>query len=458
MGAMRWPGFTLVLTALAATAGAQDFDLVIRGGRVIDPANGIDGVMDVGMSGGTITAVAAGLAASPDTTVVDAVGMIVTPGLVDLHAHVFFGTEPNAYLSNSDTALAPDGFTLRSGVTTVVDLGGAGWRNFEQLKRQVIDRSVTRVLAFLNIVGSGMKGGPVEQNLADMDARLTAMRAEQYPEHVVGVKLAHYAGPEWDPVERAVEAGRLAGIPVAIDFGGHEPPLSLEELLLERLRPGDVFTHTYAHVRGRIPIVDEDGELRPFVRRARERGIVFDVGHGGGSFLFSQAVPAMRQGFAPRHDQHRPAPGKHERRDEEHAQRDVEAPRAGHEPRGRRGGVDVESRGGHPSRGPRPSRGGRSRGRGRAARARGALRFRRHGRVPLRRRAQARVRAHRACRRRGVGPERLEPAGVEALSPEERRFALPDIYVILTGFILVVAALTWIVPAGAYDRAALPRR
>ena len=107
------------------------------------------------------------------------------------------------------------------------------------------------------------------------------------------------AGDDWHPVDRAVAAGEAAGIPVAVDFGGHAPPLSLEDLFMTHLRPGDIFTHTYANVRGRISIVDDEGHLRPFVRRARERGIVFDVGHGGGSFLFRQAIPAMDQGFPP---------------------------------------------------------------------------------------------------------------------------------------------------------------
>jgi dihydroorotase len=223
----------------------------------------------------------------------------VVPGLVDLHAHVFFGTEPNADYSNGASALPPDGFTFRSCVTTVVDTGGSGWRNFPQFKEQVIDRAETRVFAMLNIVGSGMKGGPVEQNLSDMDPSLTAMRAKEFPEIIVGVKVAHYQGPEWDPVDRAVAAGTIAGIPVMVDFGGHEPPLSLEELLLRHLRPGDILTHAYAHVKGRIPLVDEAGTLRPFARQARERGIVFDVGHGAGSFLFRQARPAMEQRFPP---------------------------------------------------------------------------------------------------------------------------------------------------------------
>ena len=293
--------FVLLLSysACATGASALDFDLLIRGGHVLHARNDIDGVMDVAIDDGVIAEVAASIDPSRAETVVDAAGLYVTPGLVDLHAHVFFGTETNAYLSNGYSALPPDGFTFRAGVTTVVDLGDAGWRNFPQFKEQVIDRSRTRVLSFLNIVGSGMKGGPVEQNLADMDASLTAMRAVEYDELIVGVKVAHYAGADWQPVDRAVAAGEAAGIPVAVDFGGHVPPLSLEDLFMTHLRPGDIFTHTYANVRGRISIVDDEGQLRPFVRRARERGIVFDVGHGGGSFLFSQAIPAMDQGFPP---------------------------------------------------------------------------------------------------------------------------------------------------------------
>ena len=301
---MKARTFVLALScsASAISASAQDFDkldILIRGGHVLDARNDIDGVMDIAIDDGVIAEVATSINPSRAETVVEAAGLYVTPGLVDLHAHVFFGTESNAYLSNGYSALPPDGFTFRVGVTTVVDLGDAGWRNFPQFKEQVIDRSRTRVLAFLNIVGSGMKGGPVEQNLADMDANLTAMRAAEYDELIVGVKVAHYAGDDWHPVDRAVAAGEAAGIPVAVDFGGHVPPLSLEDLFMTHLRPGDIFTHTYASVRGRTPIVDAAGQLRPFVRRARERGIVFDVGHGGGSFLFSQAIPAMEQGFPP---------------------------------------------------------------------------------------------------------------------------------------------------------------
>ncbi|MGH9162747.1 MAG: amidohydrolase/deacetylase family metallohydrolase [Vicinamibacteraceae bacterium] len=293
--------FLILTVMMAVPLDAQEpaLDLLITGGHVIDPKNGLDAVMDVGIADGKIAQVSADIDPSRAERVADASGLYVVPGLIDIHAHVFYGTEDDAYLSNGVSAVPADSHSFRSGQTTLVDVGGAGWRNFPQFKEQVIDRSSTRVLSFINIVGSGMKGGPVEQNLSDMDARLTAMRIRQHPELIVGIKVAHYAGPEWDPVTRAVEAGREADVPVMIDFGGHTPPLSLEDLLLKYLRPGDILTHTYAHVRGRTPIVDEQGKVRPYILEARKRGIVFDVGHGGGSFLFRQAVPAMKQGFAP---------------------------------------------------------------------------------------------------------------------------------------------------------------
>jgi dihydroorotase len=291
----------IVVVAAGAFASAQkpQFDLLIRGGRVIDARNGIDGVMDVAIAGGKIARVAANIDPSQAARIAEAGGLLVVPGLIDIHAHVFFGTERNAYLSNADQAVPADNHSFRNGQTTLVDAGGAGWRNFPQFKEQVVDRARTRVLSFLNIVGSGMKGGAVEQNLADMDSTQTASMIKQHTGLIVGIKVAHYRGPEWDPVLRAVAAGRETNVPVMIDFGSHTPPLALDDLLLKHLRPGDIFTHTYAHVSGRVPIVDEHGKVRPYVHEARKRGIVFDAGHGGGSFLFRQAVPAMQQGFHP---------------------------------------------------------------------------------------------------------------------------------------------------------------
>ena len=289
----------LLLSILAIAGKGQNYDLVIKNGHLIDPKNGIDAPMDLAIKDGKVAQVSANIPGAQAKQVIDAKGLYLTPGLLDMHTHSFFGTEPDAYLSNSFQSLPPDGFTFRVGITTVVDVGDAGWRNFSTFKEQTIDQSKTRVLSFLNIVGSGMKGGAIEQNLADMDAKLTAMVALQYPDLIVGVKVAHYAGPEWTPVEQSVEAGNLANIPVMVDFGGHEPELSMETLLMEKLRPGDILTHCYAHVDGRTPMVDESGKLVSYAKAAQDRGIIFDVGHGGGSFRFDQAIPAIKQGLKP---------------------------------------------------------------------------------------------------------------------------------------------------------------
>jgi len=292
-------GFVIIALIFSSFLNAQEFDIIIKDGRLIDSKNAIDTTIDIAVKDGKVAMVENNISANRAKTVIDAKGLLVTPGLIDIHSHNFFGTESNAYLSNSFTAVPPDGFSFRSGVTTLVDVGGAGWRNFRTFKKNVIDRSKTRVLSFLNIVGSGMKGGAIEQNIDDMNPKLTAMVAKQFPEHIVGVKLAHYSGFDWTPTERAVAAGKLANIPVMIDFGGSQPELSLNTLFMEKLRPGDIFTHAYAHVNGRTPIVNEKGKVEDFAWAAQKRGIIFDVGHGGGSFLFQQAVPAIKQGFKP---------------------------------------------------------------------------------------------------------------------------------------------------------------
>lgn len=277
---------------------AQTIDLLIRKGHVIDPKNRIDGVMDLAIQGNKIVEVARNINKEAKR-VIDATGLYLTPGLIDLHGHHFFGTEPNRYLSNSFTSLPPDGFTFRAGVTTAVDAGGAGWRNFDIFKANVIDRSRTRVLSFLNIVGAGMSGGPWEQDQLDMDPKLAAMCAQANKEYIVGIKLAHYVGNDWGPTERAVEAGTRASIPVMVDFGRSDIPyLPLRTLTMEKLRPGDILTHCYGGVTGREKVV-EDGKLQAWTLEAQKRGIIFDVGHGGGSFLFAQAIPAIRQGLKP---------------------------------------------------------------------------------------------------------------------------------------------------------------
>ena len=278
---------------------SQNYELVIKNGHIIDKKNNIDFIGDIGISKGIIKYVGEELPINSSRTIINAKNLIVVPGLIDIHSHNFHGTIPNRYLSNSFSALPPDGFSFRSGITTIVDVGGAGWKNFEVFKEQVIEKSKTRVLAFLNIIGLGMQGGEIEQNIDDMDAMLTAEIANKYPEHIVGIKLAHFNGYNWIPVDRVTKAGELSDRPVMIDFGGSNPLMPLDSLLLNKLRPGDIFTHTYANVRGRMSIVDGNNKLHDFVKEAQNKGIIFDVGHGGGSFAFSQAIPAINQGLKP---------------------------------------------------------------------------------------------------------------------------------------------------------------
>ncbi len=285
----------VLLAAGVSLAAQTQYDLLLTGGHVIDAKNHISAIRDVAIQDHKIVKVAASIPHSQAFKVIDVKGLYVTPGLVDMHVHVYAGTgQKGAY--SGDLSLYPDGYTFRNGVTTVADAGSSGWRNFPDFKDRVIDRAKTRVLAFLNIVGNGMGGGKIEQNVEDMDAQATAEQARKYPGVVVGVKTAHFSGPEWVAVDRAVEAGKLANIPVMVDFGDFRPERPYQELVTQHLRPGDISTHMYLGV---VPMLDANGKVLPYLFEARKRGVIFDVGHGGGSFLFRQAVPAIRQGFIP---------------------------------------------------------------------------------------------------------------------------------------------------------------
>ena len=274
-------------------------DMLLKGGHLIDPKNEIDGPMDIAITDGKIAAVASNISPNEAGKVIDISGLYITPGLIDMHVHVFMGNDPGSYIADGATSVMPDGFTFRSGVTTVVDAGSAGWRNFRQFKEQTIDQADTRVLALLNIVGTGMWGRFEEQDVSDMNPEMTAhMVTRLYPEIIVGIKSAHYWG-DFTQVDKAVEAGKLANVPVMVDFGEHDPTNSIESLFLEHLRPGDMFTHTFANIEPRESVVDENGKVKPFVFEAQKKGIVFDVGHGGGSFTWEQAIPSIKQGFLP---------------------------------------------------------------------------------------------------------------------------------------------------------------
>mgnify|MGYP006182259419 CR=1 FL=1 len=270
-------GLLVFSLGVFAQNAAPIYDVLVKGGHVIDAKNGIDGIMDIAIKQGKILKVDKNLNTKDAKQVLDAAGLIVAPGLIDLHAHVFAGTQPDHYLSDGLSALMPDGYTFRVGVTTVVDCGGAGWRNFATFKKNVIDISQTRVLSFLNIVGEGMRGGNYEQDIADMNPKFAASAAKQYKDHVVGFKLAHFNGADWTPTMRAVEAGTIAELPVIIDFGGSQPNLSIQELFFKHLRPGDIYTHTYAALNGaREEIIDANNtSIKCLVIESRKTNTVF---------------------------------------------------------------------------------------------------------------------------------------------------------------------------------------
>jgi dihydroorotase len=279
-----------------AQPAAPVYDLLLRGGHVLDDKNHIDGVMDVAIKDGKIARVAAHIPSDAALKTIDVKGLFVSPGLIDIHVHVYAGTgERRSYAG--DLSVPPDGFTFRVGVTTVVDAGCSGWRNFEDFKDRIIDRSKTRVFAMLNIVGAGMRGDKYEQNTADMDGEATAAMALKYPQTIVGIKTAHFAGPEWIPVEQAVIAGTKANIPIMVDFGVDRPTRPLYDLLTQKLRPGDIYTHMYSGLRQEQDPVTL-GPSKAFIE-GRKRGIYFDVGQGGGSFKWSLAVPMIKAGFIP---------------------------------------------------------------------------------------------------------------------------------------------------------------
>lgn len=292
---------------LAVQARAPHYDLLLKGGHVIDPANDVDEVADVAISAGKIAAIAEGIPASEAMKVVDVSGLYVTPGLIDIHFHVGHGGAPlNWFAPEARSQAAPLGIpadiALTAGVTTVVDAGTAGADTFLQEKEEVIDHAKVRVLAFLNIVADGMNGGQ-EQTVEQMDPQLCAQTIRKFPNLIVGVKTAHYwtvkpwdaTHPPWAAVDQAEECGRLANVPVMFDFWPR-PERTYAELLMKKMRPGDIHTHVFAQ---QFPIILADGKLNPILIEARQRGVIFDVGHGAGSFWFRNAVPAEKQGFLP---------------------------------------------------------------------------------------------------------------------------------------------------------------
>ena len=260
------------------------YDLLLKGGRVIDPANNVDGILDVAIAGRYVSSVQKDISPQLARKVANVSGLVVTPGLIDLHAH-FYG-----YYA----AVLPDAHCLSEGTTTAVDAGGAGHLTFDDFDRKIISTSKTNVFALINIAGEGMVGLP-EQDLDGMNVDLTTAKIDQRPDRIVGVKVAHYAGPGWQPLDRGVQAAENTGTYVMVD----QAPIKSRpnnEMLLKHLRPGDITTHCYGFDK---PMIDSDDKVKPYFFEARERGVKFDVGHGAGSFSFRIAKNAIDQRFPP---------------------------------------------------------------------------------------------------------------------------------------------------------------
>lgn len=294
----------LLLLSISFISRAQEYDLLLKGGRVIDAKNNIDAEMDVAIKAGKIAKVIKSIPESAAKKVVNVSSLIVVPGLINIHTHVFAGSKPGFY--DGSSSQLPDAFGPRSGITTVVDAGTSGWRTFPEFKSKVIDHSLTRVLAWLNIFDTGFSSGSaIEPDLNMLDVEKTVETIRTYPEYIVGTRIGHYKGKSWIPFEQASEAAKIAGVPLFVEC--HMREYTLQDQL-DHMRAGDIITHAFENVSERMTVVDEQGKVRPFVLEAQKRGVLFDVGHGGAGFWFNQAIPAFKQGLWPNSfgtDEHR---------------------------------------------------------------------------------------------------------------------------------------------------------
>lgn len=277
------------------------YDLILKGGRIIDPANQFDGIADLAIKDGKIARVAESIQSADTDAVVDVSGFLVTPGLIDIHIHAYTG-RANAGPGQFTASLNADAHFLNSGVTTCVDTGTAGAEEIDHFRETVIEKATTRILAYVNIAAPGM--GAPEQTISNFDVDAAAAAADRNRDVVVGIKTAHYwtskpfdaDHPPWASVEGAVDAGKGCEMPVMIDFWPRPPERSYPTLILEKLRPGDIHTHVFAR---QFPVIDESGKVQSYMREARERGIWFDLGHGAASFWYRNAARAISDGFVP---------------------------------------------------------------------------------------------------------------------------------------------------------------
>lgn len=267
------------------------FDLLIKGGSVLDPAQGLDGRLDVAIKGGKIAAVAGSIPGAAAERVVDASGKLVTPGLIDLHAHVY----PWATF----LGIEPDEVCGRTGVTTVVDAGSAGANNFDGLRHYVVERAKTRVIAFLHASCIGLTTDRECRYLDYVDPERAVPCVEANRDLIGGIKVRANRSGVGDqgitPVALARDIADATGLPLMVDM--YYPPPSIEQVF-PLMRPGDISTHIYKGYHGGL-LRNRNSEVRHCALEARETGVLFDLGHGAGSFSWEVAVPASRLGFWP---------------------------------------------------------------------------------------------------------------------------------------------------------------
>lgn len=282
-------------TAQESAPNAEVYDLLIQNGRVIDPSCDLDAVRSVAIRGGKIIRVEAGIHASQARRVISAAGKVVTPGLIDVHTHVFPYVGPYG--------IEPDPYCVGRGVTTVVDAGTSGPLTFAAFRREWIDRAATRIRALLHVVALGMVAGSTPEMGELEDLRYCAPQlavecAREHPGVIVGLKMRfsrQYTGPnDAEGMKRARSAADDLNLPLMIHIGGSHSSL---ETFLGLLRKGDVVTHCFTgHPHG---LLDANGRVTPAVRDALGRGVLLDVGHGAGSFTFDVAERCLDQGAAP---------------------------------------------------------------------------------------------------------------------------------------------------------------
>ncbi len=287
--------------ANAAMGPADKYDLVIKGGDVIDPSQSLRGKRDIGIRWGVVEAIEDNIPAERALKTIDAAGKLVMPGLIDLHCHI--------YAYGSAIGIPPDELVQFQGTTTVVSAGDAGVNNLAALRRFIVAQSRSRIYAFVHIANNGLSSFPVAElyNLDNAQVDACAMALAENPDFLVGVKVRMSENVIFkhglEPLKRGIKACEMCGWParMMVHIGGVETKELMSDIL-NLLRPGDILTHAYSgapNMTGVFTNIVQEGKLLPAALAAKQRGVIFDVGHGGGSFDFTVAEVAIPGGCAP---------------------------------------------------------------------------------------------------------------------------------------------------------------